>query len=394
MNTEHAFSALIGDIYDCTLEPGRWPQALGRVARFLGCERTLISLSDLQHDRVLIEQRFGCEPEWIAARDRHLPEVHAALQSWFAPGRDADEPFVASRALSPSYTVASPYVRECLQPLGIVDVAHYFLIRSHSYLSEIVLLRHASAGPFTPDVLERGRLLLPHLRRAVTISKVLDAKTIAHRQLAQSLDALPCAVLLTDGRGTIAHANRAAGEILAQGQWLADAQGTLRARRAAADRELQRALRLCAGDEARLGAVGAAIGLSAPGSAPVHAHVLPLCADTSRAQPGSPVVAAIFVATAPDHGAHAAAFASAHALTRAEARVVHALLAGHTLAEVARAFGVGRATVKSQLDSVFQKAGVARQADLVRAVLQFAAPPVPAPLDVRRSAPRAAGGVA
>ena len=74
--------------------------------------------------------------------------------------------------------------------------------------------------------------------------------------------------------------------------------------------------------------------------------------------------------------------------------MVHALLAGHTLAEVARAFGVGRATVKSQLDSVFQKAGVARQADLVRAVLQFAAPPVPAPLDGRRSAPRAAGGVA
>lgn len=378
MDTDQAFSSLIGDIYDCTLDPGRWPWALGNVARFLGCERVSLTLNDLRRDRILIEESHGWEPGGLARRNLHLPEIHAVLQSWFGRGFAADTPFVASHEIPAQALLESPYYRDCLQPLGIVDIAHFFMIRSEASFSEIVLMRHASVGPFGAPELEAGKLLLPHLRRAVTISQVLDAKVIEHRHLAQSLDALQCAVVLTDDRGAIVHANRAGGELLSQGQWLVEDAGVIRARQLGADRELRQALRLSTGDAVRLGATGLAIRLSPHHCQPVHAHVLPLGTVPLRAQVQPQAAAAIFVGRMLDAREHVAAFAAACALTPAETRVVQALMSGHTLTEAARVLGVERSTAKTQLDSVFLKAGVARQSELIRVVLQSAAPVLPA----------------
>jgi DNA-binding CsgD family transcriptional regulator len=52
-------------------------------------------------------------------------------------------------------------------------------------------------------------------------------------------------------------------------------------------------------------------------------------------------------------------------LTRAEARLARSLLTGCTAGEYARRAGVGMATVRTQLHSIFVKTGVTRQAELV-----------------------------
>ena len=52
-------------------------------------------------------------------------------------------------------------------------------------------------------------------------------------------------------------------------------------------------------------------------------------------------------------------------LTRAEARLARSLLTGCTAGEYARRAGVGLATVRTQLHSIFVKTGATRQAELV-----------------------------
>ena len=52
-------------------------------------------------------------------------------------------------------------------------------------------------------------------------------------------------------------------------------------------------------------------------------------------------------------------------LSRAEARLALGLLMGRSAAEYARHAGVGMATIRSQLHSIFSKTGVRRQAQLV-----------------------------
>ena len=56
---------------------------------------------------------------------------------------------------------------------------------------------------------------------------------------------------------------------------------------------------------------------------------------------------------------------AAFELTPAERRVPVGLLAGRTLADTATALGVAATSVKSQLEKVFSKTGVSRQADLI-----------------------------
>lgn len=363
-------SGLIGDIYDCALAPSRWQPTLARVAAALYCERAILSLNDLRRECVLIGESVGWEPHWLAERDRHAPEIHAVLGHWLAGRGEDDEPFVASRDLPPEQASRSAYVRECLAPQGIGDVVHFFLLRNHLHFSECVLARQASAGPFVPDDIALGKLLLPHLRRAVTISRVLDARDIERGRMAQVLDALRCGVMLTDANGAIVHANRAAEHMLREGGRLDGTRGALKATRLAANRELQQAIRQGARDETALGAAGTAIRLSAQGECPVFAHVLPLAGGSVRSHLQPEAIAAVFVGAPADEREHIDGFAQAMGLTPAETRLVAVLVSGRTLTESARLLGVGRATAKTQLESVYRKTGASRQGELIRLVLQ------------------------
>jgi PAS domain-containing protein len=128
-----------------------------------------------------------------------------------------DEPFVISRQLTRSYRESSPFFQECVKPQGVVDLMQIFLIRTSARFSGLAIGRNECHGMVTEREMELARLLIPHLRRAVTISDVLDVRTIERVRMAEALDALRCAVVLTDARGSILHANRAAEEMLRDG---------------------------------------------------------------------------------------------------------------------------------------------------------------------------------
>jgi DNA-binding CsgD family transcriptional regulator len=372
--SNRALSELIGAIYDCTIDPARWDQTLGEIVRLLGCDRAMLSLNDLRCNRILIDKHVGWEKEWLEERARHLPEIHGRLAEWFASGPSIDQPFVASRELSVADFEASPYARNCLQPLGLVDVAHFFLIRTPANFSELVVWRKDRQGPVTREDMELGALLMPHLRRAVTISNVLDVRTIERDRMAEALDALRHGVLLIDERGAILHANRSAEFMLSADSPIRIAGGILTARSDPANGELRRAIMLAARDEAAIGRTGVAIRLTDEALPPVFAHVLPLAGGEVRSRLRPRAVAAVFIDASPDEQDRAALLAAAFGLTPAETRVVASLLSGRTLSETASALDIAFTTVKTHLARIFLKTGVSRQAELVRLAMQTASP--------------------
>ena len=351
--SERALSALIGSVYDCALDPPRWSQALADIALALNCEKAILSLNDLRHDRVLIKKSLGWEPYWLELRETHLPEIHSALAEWLGHRASLEEPFIASRHIPASYLEASPYVRECLRPQGIVDIAHFFLISTPSHFSELVLGWQNSHGIMTEHEIELGALLLPHVRRAVTISNVLDVRTIERTRMAETLDALRHGVMLTNERGSVLHANRSAEHMLQNGSPIGTVGGTLYAKSRAANIELSRAISLAAQDESKIGAAGTAIRLTEIGAQPVFAHVLPIARGDLRTQLQPEAVAAVFVDATPATQAGADAIAAAFGLTEAEIRVISNLLAGRTLFETAAALGIARTTARTHLEQYF-----------------------------------------
>jgi len=365
-------SDLIGSIYDCALDPALWEQTLAEIARAFDGERAILSLNDLRQDRTLIAKSAGWEPHWLEERAKHLPEIHASMSGWLAKRPASDAPFVASRDVSPDKLQASPYVHEVLVPLGIADIAHFMLISSSSRFSEVVVFRQAL---FTGREITIGRLLLPHLRRAVTISNVLDIRTVERDWMAEALDTLRHGVLLTDERSIVLHANRSAERMLREGGPIEVSSGVLRAKSVPANGELRKAITLAARDEARIGRTGTAIRLNGSHLPPIFAHVLPMRGGGRRASMQPRSVAAIFVDATSERLDGAAMIATAFGLTHAETRIVEKLLAGRSLAQTTAELGIAMTTTKTHLRSIFAKTSVSRQAELVRLAMR-AAPPL------------------
>jgi DNA-binding CsgD family transcriptional regulator len=106
------------------------------------------------------------------------------------------------------------------------------------------------------------------------------------------------------------------------------------------------------------------------------AHVLPLVAsERRRAAVHHAATAAVFV-----HKAALEAFsppevmAEIFKLTMTELRVLFAIVEVGGVPEVAQVLGIAPSTVRTHLAHVYDKTGVARQADLVKLVAGFVSP--------------------
>jgi DNA-binding CsgD family transcriptional regulator len=104
-------------------------------------------------------------------------------------------------------------------------------------------------------------------------------------------------------------------------------------------------------------------------------HILGRCLRLDRDEEGRkfrlPMHALLFnKANASGGEQHEDVIAAWH-LTPAESRLVGGLVKGLTTTELGRQLGISANTVKTQLRSIFRKAGVHRQVDLVRLILSM-----------------------
>jgi DNA-binding CsgD family transcriptional regulator/PAS domain-containing protein len=360
-----ALSNLIGSIYDRALDPSGWDQTLSDVANAFDSNHLNLSLINLWCDRFLLFKNVGLDAQEIERLPKYLPEINAILGKALAGWPSLDEPHVDSRHLTPTYIKASPLFQEWVRPTRTSDVMQFFLMHTPTHLSLLSVGRHEQQGMITARDIELGKLLLPHLRRALTISKMLDVRTIARAQMAEALDALRCAVILTNERGTILHANRTAEHMLHEGSPIQGTYGILQATAPSAAFELRSALALAARNEAGVGRTGLAIRLTEPDAPPIFAHVLPLTGSALRTRLQPAAVAAVFIAVPPDPQDGADAAAAAFGLTQGETRVLASLFARRTLAETAADLGIAGTTAKTHLEHIFLKTGVTRQAELM-----------------------------
>jgi DNA-binding CsgD family transcriptional regulator/PAS domain-containing protein len=365
-------SDLIGRIYDCTLDPSRWDATLDAIRTLLQTPTAQLALADLRQYRILLSKDRGMDARMHEVAGRHLPEIQVLLEGALDNGFSVDEPLVSSRLFLPEVRAASP-VFQAARSMGFIDFLQIALIRSPTRVAMFTSGRQEGVGVFGDREIELMRLLIPHLRRAVTISNVLDVQAIEKARLAETLDALKLGVVLANEDSRILHANRAAEEMMREGGPLRGRDGVLRAERGAASREIRSAIRQAARNESGIGKTGLAVRLTdEDGEAPVVAHVLPLAGGEIRSRLEPAAVAAVFVNPKVDDAASAQAVASTFGLTLAETRVLTRILTGSTVAEAAADLGVAPTTARTHLDSILAKTGTSRQSELIRLAAQIA----------------------
>jgi DNA-binding CsgD family transcriptional regulator len=180
--------------------------------------------------------------------------------------------------------------------------------------------------------------------------------------LERALDMLDCALLIVDDEGRVEYRNRVAAALLARSHGgLALGGGTLTAKGRKLREALAEAIHLACTELQSSG-----LCLSQPGLPPerwLRLVVAPIYFGSagSRASRAALWILNTETPAAPSEELLAALFG----LSRAEARLALGMLAGRSAAECARIAGVGLATIRTQLHSIFTKTGVRRQAQLV-----------------------------
>ena len=366
-----AISKLIGEIYDCALYPERWQDMLDMLRLELDFHTGSLTLMSLPSGGLLLWHGSGVDQPWMDDFVENMAQYSSdVVEQWGGQeainGYALDEPMTLAGSSPNQRWRETSYYANWMAPLGIEDVMAMQLARDATSVGSIGLGRHVSKGPIGPRELEAATLLIPHLQRAIAISKLLDIKSVAAATLDAALDSFAAAIILVDAQCRVVHANAAGHEMLASGDPVGNAQGVLAPKNDPAARALERAVAQAAENDAAMGRRGFGIPAPRTDGKPCVLHVLPLKHGKLRSGLLPSATAAIFVAPAvAPHPVSADVLAALFDLTPAEARVVEKIAAGLTPAEAARQLQIGPSTVKTHLAHIFSKTGTRRQADLV-----------------------------
>jgi DNA-binding CsgD family transcriptional regulator len=374
MDEAQHVSNLIGDIYDASLDPLRWPAVLEGISGFVPGFAVNLFSHDAMRTAANAQYVHGLVPDYVRSYSETYiklnPNFPATL--FFDVGKVIRQDEIMPRAEFNQ----TRFYKEWLKPQGYVDAMAAVLEKSAVSCAVFAVGRHEREGLVDESAYRRMSLIVPHVRRAVLIGKVIDLHKVEAAALADTLDGIAAGMFLVDAFGRIVHANLNGHRMLERGHVVRVQDLELTTRDAQSAQALRDAFAAAAAGDRSLGTKGVAVPLAESAGVRHVAHVLPLTSGARRpAGQRYSAVAAVFVQAATMDGTTAfETVAATFKLTPAESRVLFAIVQVGGVPEVAPMLGISETTVKSHLQRVFEKTSTNRQAELVKLVASYLSP--------------------
>lgn len=372
LNAEQ-LSSIIGDIYDCVLNPDGWGDVLNRITEATDAAYTTIALASTQDSH----GRFAAHSTWDAEQMRVLqveygfddiPGLRPAIVG------DIDTPLTTLSCLSEPELRATKFYREWAGPQGLREGCMVKFVDTSDRIGLLGTSIYADRDVISGEEQRFLTLLSPHLRRAALIGDLLDQARVMAHFYRETLGALATPILFTDAEGGILYANASAERVLSAGAPILSLDGVLQPRNPAMAGALLSAIAAASNADVTLGARGIGLPISGAKETPAVAYVLPLSAGTARAA-FRPARAAVFISTTisttpiPE-----AVLMTLFDLTPAEARVLLKIGSGAGTSATSLSLGIGEHTLKTHLNRIYAKTGTSRQPDLVKLIGLLGAP--------------------
>ena len=371
-----ALSDTIGAVYDCALDPQKWPDTCRRIADL--CESTAggICVHDLRHtqnDKLFV---FGYRPEFLEKLGKHYAQSPMAASDVVANIGD-----VSALSMERYELPESRFFQEVLEPFGLRDIIWFPALRTGGRMASM----HASRSEKAPHYQEREislfKLLSPHVCRVLAISDALDIRALRSEMLERTLDGLVAGVFLTARDGRVVYMNAAAERQVRTGNSIRIVNNRVFAADPATRAALSKAIDEAARDDIDKDVSEYSLAIPDVDGGPGYVATLLPVDRGQRRDVIAPFAASVAVFTQDPVQAPlmpGEAFARLYGLTGGELRVVLALAQGLGAKEAADMLGIGEPTVRTHLQRIFSKTDTARQADLVR-LLQNSTPPIRIP---------------
>lgn len=351
-------------LLEASLDPSRWAAALGAFAQACGARTG--QLTSMDRERQLVGHWLSDAPETFMedieefgfTDPRRNPRIRIGLAAPLCtPAADQDLLDADARRRFPIY--AGLYERHDL-PFNCQVV----LMRDGENFVRASVTRTAAQGPLDAEAFRAFESLIPHVESAVRMQANLH--DVAQAATLTTLDAVGAAAFLLNEAGRVIGLSAAAEAYLAAGAVVQLSGGRLRLRAPADQAKLDQALAqmrasLRNGDVAAL--------------APLAVSEAPLVIDLqllprqAMAFAGAPAALAVIRPVRAEERMRA--LRNAYKLTEAEAAIALAVADGDELKEIAARRAVAVSTVRSQVQAIYTKLDVHRQAELAARVRRF-----------------------
>lgn len=363
----------IGAIYDCALDPNRWPDACRKIASL--CESTAggICVHDLRHtqnDQLFV---FGYQQQFLEKLGQNYAESPMAASDVVANVGD-----VKALSIENSDLHESRFFRCVLKPFGLQDIIWFPALRTGGRMASMHASRDENAPQYSDREINLFRFLSPHVCRVLAISDVLDIKTIHSELLERTLDGLVSGVYLTARDGRVVYMNAAAERQVKTGKSIRIVNNRISPNDPATRVALSKAIDDAARDDIDKDLREHSLAIpDVDGGAGYVATLLPL-SHGKRHDIVAPFAASVALFMKDPIEAPlmpGEAFARLYGLTGGELRVLLALAQGMGAKESANMLGISEATARTHLQRIFSKTDTTRQADVLR-LLQNATAPI------------------
>jgi DNA-binding CsgD family transcriptional regulator/PAS domain-containing protein len=371
-----ALSDTIGAIYDCALDPQRWPDTCRKIADLCESAAGGICVHDLRHaqnDQLFV---FGYQQEFLETLGKHYAQSPMAAADVVANIGD-----VSALSMEHDELFESRFFREVLEPFGLQDIIWFPALRTGGRMASMHASRREQAPHYQQREIGLFKLLSPHVCRVLAISDALDIRTLRSEMLETTLDGLVAGVFLTARDGRVVYMNAAAERQIKSGNAIRIVNKRLFPTDPATRAALSKAIDEAARDDTDKDMSRHSLAIPDVDGGPGYVATLLPVECGRRRDVIAPYAASVAVFTKDPVQAPlmpGEAFARLYGLTGGELRVVLALAQGLGAKEAADMLGISEPTVRTHLKRIFSKTDTARQAAVVR-LLQNATPPIRAP---------------
>jgi DNA-binding CsgD family transcriptional regulator/PAS domain-containing protein len=366
---------LIELVYAGVTDQSAWQEALRRLQQIFAAEVVLLARHDVAAKSGACIRQIGMDPVLVG---RYEPEF-AQQNPWMQAERlyrvhsvVAGEDVVRNADL-----VKTDFYQHYLRPQRLLHRMCGVICRRGPEFWYITAARQPRQPVFDARDAQRLAGLLPHVERALELSWKFARERSAREALLDVLDQLPTAIIVVDAEAHPVMINLAAENVLAMGDGMLLKRRRLEALWHAERARLAQLIASACAPDGDTAAPGGHLMVSRPSGLRPFLVMVSSLPRAYRDRAGQQGRLAAVVIKDPQAQLHASAagrreIAELYELTRAEERLLHAILDGRGLFEAAEQLGVSRNTARTHMKRIYAKTGTRRQAELVRRLTYFA----------------------
>lgn len=360
---EDKFNQLLSAIYETALTPDGWSGMGNVIAEGFEAQNSCILIFS---GGMVTNAVTSTMPEDVTLR---YQAYYGQLDPWLSMALCKDEtPLVGQELVSDKQVLKSEFYQDFGKELGLFNVLGGVMDLQKTSLAMISIQRPRETSQYGNPEKQQLKMLMPHIQRALTISKRFQGLEQQVNLGFAGLETLHWGVAIVTGNGRILFANSAMERLAGQNAGFSLSLSGISAARPVEYQHLRRLVTAASQGQS----AGSMVLTAATGQKRVALTVSPFPRKFQEDSAWPQGVAMILAKDLIDSSrVGKGLMTSLYGLTEAEVNIVLALIKGQSPAEIAESRSVSLATVRTQLKQIQSKVGVSSLRDLIGTLGRF-----------------------